>query len=36
MGGGSGDPVDYKLVTVIVNPPANGRAVKKTTAIGTF
>ena len=36
VGGGNGDAVDYKLVTVTVTPPGGGRPVKKTTAISTF
>jgi Tfp pilus assembly protein PilV len=36
VGGGTSDPMDYKLITVTVTPPNGGRAVKKTTALSAF
>jgi prepilin-type N-terminal cleavage/methylation domain-containing protein len=36
IGGGTADTVDYKIVTVTVQPPGTGRTVKKTTIVGAF
>lgn len=36
VGGATSDPVDYKVITVTVIPPAGGSPVRKSTAISTF
>jgi prepilin-type N-terminal cleavage/methylation domain-containing protein len=36
IGGGTSDTVDYKIVTVSVQPPGGSNGVKKTTIVGAF